>query len=183
MKVFLTSIVDDSNKNNIELVCDFFKYNNIEIINSLYKDDSSNNEISDSSSTLAMLSSADIFVGEMSNPSQTLGFLLSYSLHLKKPCLYLHPKKKKRSKPHPPILNNASRLLSIKEYTDDNLLTILESFVKAAYNKMASVRTTFLSTKKINDFLGEETRRTGLSKGEILRSIIEKEIDLGLNDY
>jgi hypothetical protein len=117
----------------------------------------------------------DIFIGEMSLPSQTLGFQLAYALNISKICLYIYPEDSK-GKPNPPLLGNPSRLLTIKSYNKDNLRDILISFIIKAENKLKSDRITFVSTKQINEYLRKKSLIENTAKGEILRKIIEEYI-------
>ena len=76
---------------------------------------------------------ADVFIGEMSRPSQTLGFELAYALNNTKPSLYLYYEGK-RAQPGTMLLHNPSRLLKIQSYTGENLPKILTSFAPPKRN-------------------------------------------------
>jgi len=125
---------------------------------------------------LNVLKGVDVFIGEMSGPSQTMGFLLAYSLQHGKPSLYFYPEDTS-GKPAGPLFNNPSRLLSVRSFTDTNYGQIVSRFLRKAQKQLRSDRTTFVTTRYINDFLNWKTRKTGLSKGEVIRGILETAIE------
>lgn len=119
---------------------------------------------------------SDIFIGEMGRASQTLGFLLSFAALQGKPSLYLYPKESS-GKPGNLIFNNPSRLITVKSYTKKNIDSILSNFIDRSVKKNKSTRTTFISTIEIDNFINEKVNSTGLSKGEIIRSLLELSIN------
>ncbi len=120
--------------------------------------------------------SADAFIGEMSRASQTLGFELSYALNNTKPCLYLYHHTR-NAQPGTVMLNNPSRLLKIKPYTDTNLEDTLDSFLAFSEVQSNTSRTSFMSTRKIDTFLNQESKSRGISKGELIREILSERAD------
>jgi len=119
---------------------------------------------------------ADVFIGEMSRPSQTLGFELAYALNNTKPCLYLYYHNR-RAQPGAMLLNSPSRLLKIHPYKEANLPKILQTFLAFSEAQQSSTRTSFMSTTKIDTFLSNESLRRGTSKGELIREILNQHID------
>lgn len=131
------------------------------------------------SSLLADIRSADAFVAEMSRPSHALGFAMAYAnLHFV-PCLYLY---ESDTKPSPDALftHNPSRKLWTKRYTDGDLEGILRDFITMVERQMETARTSFMSTREIDDFIAKASETRGISKGEVIRqalSEIAKKID------
>lgn len=121
------------------------------------------------------INKAEVFIAEMSHPSQTLGFQLAHALHLSKPALYLYSPGQK-TKPKGLIGNIPSRSLKIKCYTQNNFQSVLDDFIKFAQKQMLSTRTSFMSTKEIDDYVSNESKRLGISKGEVLRTMLNKVI-------
>lgn len=117
--------------------------------------------------------SADIFIGEMSRASQTLGFQLSYALNNTKPSLYLYNTATK-AKPGKVLTDNPSRLLKIKSYDNASLKHALEGFISYATEQLSSVRTSFMSTKQIDRYISKRAQLLGLSKGEVIRQLLSK---------
>ena len=122
------------------------------------------------------LQSSDIFIGEMSKPSQTLGFLLGQAINQKKPCLYLYSKAS-QGVPKGVILYHPSRLLTVKSYDKDTLKPLLESFLKKARKQLLSDRITFVCSKAVREYIDNKSLILGLPKGELIRTIIEEKMD------
>jgi uncharacterized protein YerC len=121
------------------------------------------------------INEADVFIGEMSRPSQTLGFQLAHALQLSKPCLYLYGITEK-GRPAGLIGNIPSRGMKIKKYDSKNYKKVLDDFMEFAEVQMLTARTSFMSTREIDDFLSIESARQGTSKGELIRQILHKAI-------
>lgn len=176
MKVFVTYAIEhkaDEAKRIDKLVAILQKDNQIDIFcHNVEADDENNNNPVD---LLQRIKAADIFIGEMTISSQTLGFLLSYAINLGKPSLYLYPLGSS-GLPGKIITHNPSRLLSVEEYNSDNLKAKLDKFIESAQNKLKSSRTTFISTRVIDEYINEKMNKTGLSKGEVIRKILEESI-------
>lgn len=116
---------------------------------------------------------ADVFIGEMSRASQTLGFQLSYALNNTKPALYLYAVGRK-AKPGAVIGRNPSRLLKVKPYDASSAKHVLENFLSYAEEQLASVRTSFMSTRKIDSFISEKALLLGITKAEVIRQILSE---------
>lgn len=121
------------------------------------------------------LDDSDAFIGEMSFPSQTLGFQLAYSLHNSKPSLYLYSSKKKK-KPEGLIGSIPSRKLSMKKINENNFKQVIDDFVAFTEKQLLTIRTSFMSTKEIDNYLSYESRKQKLSKGELIRQLLGKSI-------
>lgn len=119
---------------------------------------------------------SDIFIGEMSRASQTLGFQLSYALHNTKPALYLYHVSTK-AKPGSALTDNPSRLLKIKSYDGLSLKHVLDDFLKQATEQLNSVRTSFMSTRRIDAYVSERSKLFGVTKAEVIRQILDDAID------
>lgn len=119
---------------------------------------------------------ADMFIAEMSRASQTLGFQLSFALANTKPSLYMYHTGTK-SEPGGILRNNPSRLLKIKDYSSSTYKAVLDSFVHFANQQQQTVRTSFMSTRKIDNSIQELSKAQGVSKGEIIRQLLTDSID------
>lgn len=116
---------------------------------------------------------SDIYVAEMSLPSQTLGFQTSFALNNSKPCLYLYHTDTK-GMPDAPLQGHPSRLLKIAGYDEKTLSGIIDSFIKSSQRQMASKRTSFMSTRQIDEFLSAKSKKNGTPKAEIIREVLDK---------
>ena len=118
---------------------------------------------------------SDAFIGEMSRASQTLGFLLAFAVYHGKPSLYLYPTGS-LGKPGKMITENPSRLLTVEEYSHTNFSDKISRFLKKVGKQLKASRTTFVSTREIDQYVTAVSKRAGLAKGEIIRDIMEKAI-------
>ena len=119
---------------------------------------------------------ADVFIGEMSRPSQTLGFQLAYALNLGKPCLYIY-NQNRQGEPDFVISKHPSRLLRLATYQDTkDLEAELQSFMKLAKTQMNSSRTSFMSTSRIDQYVDSASKKIGISKGEVIRQLLDDAI-------
>lgn len=124
------------------------------------------------SSVLADIRSADAFVGEMSLPSQTLGFELAYAnLHFV-PSLYLYHAAIPQVAPEALITKNPTRKLWVRAYEEGNLEHVIKGFIQMVERQMETARTSFMSTKEIDTFIGEMSDTKGVPKGEVIRQIL-----------
>jgi len=178
MKIFYTTSLDgDKDAETIKVARSLLpellkKYTNgklvIYFVDGVTKDEQSVSEV------LAHIRSADAFIGEMSASSQTLGFELAYAnLHFV-PSLYLYYESDGSTAPEALIANNPTRKLWIKKYTEDELEGIVKSFMRMVERQMETARTSFMSTKEIDTFVGEESDSRGVSKGEIIRQTLSE---------
>ena len=122
------------------------------------------------------LQSSDIFIGEMSRPSQTLGFLLGQAINQKKPCLYIYDDST-QGKPRNTIQNHPSRLLLVQHYQQNQLKKILTNFLRKAEKQLLSDRITFVCSKAAREYIDRQSTKFGLAKGEIIRTIIEEKMN------
>jgi hypothetical protein len=125
------------------------------------------------SSIAGSILSSDIYIAEMSLPSQTLGFQIAFALSNGKPCLYLYDKET-NGLPAVPISGHPSRLLKISDYSSDTLTRRLRAFYKLAKSQLASKRTSFMSTHEIDTYLEVEARKLGIPKAEIIRHALHQ---------
>ncbi len=116
---------------------------------------------------------SDIYIAEMSLPSQTLGFQIAFALNNGKPCLYLYDAETK-GLPAIPISDHPSRLLKVSDYSAATLSKRLRAFYKLARGQLASKRTSFMSTHEIDAYLEIETRKLGVPKAEIIRHALHQ---------
>jgi hypothetical protein len=174
MKVFLVSSSPKADNHSALLL----KY--LQMNHEVFHYDHEYNEANDQytfDDLVGEIASADVFVGEMSKASQTLGFQLSYALQLSKPSLYLYDSEQK-GKPAGLIGNIPSRNLRIKSYDSKNLKNTIDEFMVFAERQMESARTSFMSTREIDEYLSSEAMRQGVSKGELIRQILHRSISI-----
>lgn len=182
MTIFFASVVKNKDKDQAIKALRYLESLEHEIFHIIYNIDemeivSLTEEVSHEAITIInQFKKADIFIGDMRRPSQTLGFLIAYAMQLGMPSLYFYPEQS-QAMPFVPLLGNPSRLISYAKYDEGNMEQILDKFLTNAEKKIKSGRITFVSTKSINEFIDKISVKKGLSKGETIRGILEKEID------
>lgn len=113
----------------------------------------------------------DVYIAEMSLPSQTLGFQIAFALNNGKPCLYLFDERR-NAQPDSPIANHPSRLITINNYSDTNLHIQIKKFMLHAKKQLTSRRISFMSTHEIDHYLTEASLRFGTPKSELIRNAL-----------
>lgn len=176
MKIFIAGAFKSStaDKARLEMLISHLKNNENKLDTYLFDVEQDSDDYQD---VLSRIRDADIFIGEMSRASQTLGFLLAYAISHQKPSLYIYDEST-HGKPKSPILDNPSRLLAITDYSDENISDKLKSFLTKAKKQLYSQRITFICSKEIYDYIETKSNESGMSKGEMIRSLLEKSIDL-----
>lgn len=172
MRIFFTSSTVDGTGHE-ELVS-YLEEKGHRVFHYLHDVNSPNDEYS-YGNVIEEISQADVFIGEMSRASQTLGFQLAYALHLSRPCLYLYGITEK-GRPAGVIGDIPARGMKIKRYDKNNYKKVLDEFIKFAEKQLFTARTSFMSTREIDNFLNIQAHKQGISKGELIRQILHKAI-------
>lgn len=178
MNIFFAAAIKDADKKLIELIDAIVNHLEDEghsVYLYRYEPEKNTSPVSFQAINGAIVD-ADVYIGEMSRASQSLGFQLSYAISLLKPSLYLY-KEDRAGTPDQLITHNPSRLLRIKTYNRDNYKTVLSKFLSSAAKQLPSHRTSFMSTKRIDDFIGSYAKINGISKGEAIRRILDATAD------
>ncbi|HSX28895.1 MAG TPA: hypothetical protein VLF60_05610 [Candidatus Saccharimonadales bacterium] len=116
----------------------------------------------------------DVYIAEMSLPSQTLGFQIAFALNNTLACLYLFDEQT-QGMPATSLAQHPSRLLKFVAYNSQNVSRKLDAFLSYAEKQMSTKRTSFMSTKCIDEYLARESARLGVHKAELIRQILFKE--------
>ncbi len=122
----------------------------------------------------AAISKADIVIVEATHKSFFVGYQVSEAVHQKKPILILT---RDDSFPGSSGINAKSDLVTSFTYTDNNLSEIIGKFMDENDIRVKDMRFNFFIDRKIYNFLRWSALRTGKTKAEILRDLVEKEID------
>ncbi len=123
---------------------------------------------------LAALSRSDIVIIEASTYSFQNGFFLSQALLAKKPVLVVA---RLNSRTHP-LFGIKDKLLTTKQYEkEDELAKIVNTFIKNNTIPTKDLRFNFFIDRQIYNYLREVSYETGKNKSEIIRELLEQEID------
>jgi len=120
------------------------------------------------------LERADIAIIEATTYGFQQGFFTSHALRSKKPTLLLFRQDLKNH----PLSGIRDRLLTTKEYhTADELEKVVNKFLKDNTISTKDLRFNFFIDRQIYNYLREVSYETGKNKSEIIRDLLEEEID------
>jgi hypothetical protein len=123
---------------------------------------------------LAALSRSDIVIIEATTYSFQNGFFASQAINNKKPTLIIA---RFDSKSHP-LFGIKDKLLTTKSYSNkEELRKIVDKFLKANTIATKDLRFNFFIDRQIYSYLREVSYESGKNKSEIIRELIESEID------
>lgn len=120
---------------------------------------------------IAALAKADVFITEATHPSFGTGYQIGRS---KKPTLIL----RKEDAPASLIAGITEKHIELKEYNTDTLEKIVKGFLLENDIATKDLRFNFSIDRRIYNYLRWASYKTGKTKAEIIRSLIEHEIDL-----
>lgn len=123
---------------------------------------------------LDAIARSDIVIVETTNYGFQEGFYTSQALQQKKPVLLL-TREKIRSRL---IYGIRDKLLLTQHYdTQDDLKRIVDKFIKSNTISTKDLRFNFFIDRQIYSYLREVSHETGKNKSEIIRQLLENEID------
>jgi len=120
---------------------------------------------------IAALAKADVFITEATHPSFGTGYQIGRS---KKPTLIL----RKENAPFNMTAGITEKHIELKEYNSDTLESIVKEFLLENDILTKDLRFNFSIDRRIYNYLRWASYKTGKTKAEIIRSLIEHEIDL-----
>ncbi|MEI7578971.1 MAG: hypothetical protein WCJ58_02900 [bacterium] len=146
-----------------------------EWLNTTDKDDADNFELAFQRNT-AFIKQSDIIITEVSKASSGVSFLMASALNLKKPVLALYDKAHYKNPPST-IRGSSKRnkLLTYNEYTKENLLTILDKYLKQIKNILDTKFILIISPEidRYLEWVGENRR---MHKAQVVRNAVEEMI-------
>lgn len=120
------------------------------------------------------ISRADIVVAEATAYGFTEGFYVSQALNQKKPVLIVSHKDIKTL----PISGAGHKLLQVQHYDNaEELQKLVAKFIKINTIATKDLRFNFFIDRQIYNYLREASYETGKNKSEIIRELLEEEID------
>ena len=120
------------------------------------------------------ISRSDIVIIEASNYGFQEGFYVSQALQLKKPVLLITRENVRGRLIH----GIKHKMLTVQHYdTQDELKKIVDKFIKTNTLSSKDLRFNFLIDRQIYSYLREVSYETGKNKSEIIRELLEQEIE------
>jgi nucleoside 2-deoxyribosyltransferase len=121
------------------------------------------------------LARSDIFIADVTNKGFAVGYQAALSLQQKKPTLLLF-KDKEVDKTFMSGLDNT--LLSLKTYsTEADLDGIVSHFIEENTIETKDMRFNFFIDRAIYNYLRWASLKTGKTKAEVLRELVQREIE------
>jgi len=123
---------------------------------------------------LDAIAKADIVIAEASYENFAVGYQVAKAVYQKKPVLLLHHQSADKNAFATGVIDNWVRH---QEYTMEDAEEVIKAFVEENDIKSKDMRFNFFIDRKIYNYLRWSAQRTGKTKAEILRELVEKEID------
>lgn len=169
---FLRSIIEEVHDNGGILARDWLgaAINN----NENYHNDNKADWLDVYNENLAAFSRSDIVIIEATRYSFQQGFFTSHAIQHKKPTLIVARLDEKKH----PLFGIKDKFLTTKSYsTEEELRKIVNKFIKSNTLSSKDLRFNFLIDRQIYSYLREISYETGKNKSEIIRELLEEEID------
>lgn len=124
------------------------------------------------------IAKADVVIADVSVDSTAIGYQIATAIQQKKPTLLIL----KEGKKVPPFTwNIPSSFLNRVEYNKDNLAQKLAPFLEENTISVKDMRFNFFIDRKIYNYLRWAALKSGKTKAEVLRELVQREI--GHKDY
>ncbi len=122
----------------------------------------------------AAISRADLIIVEATKKSFFVGYRMAQAVQQKKPILILY---RDNSFPGASDLSRGSDFMYAAEYNDQNYEKIISKFIEDNTISVKDMRFNFFIDRPIYNYLRWAALRTGKTKAEILRELVQREID------
>lgn len=120
------------------------------------------------------IAKSDVIIAETSHENFAVGYQVALALQQKKPILLLHHAIADKNAFATGVVDD---WVQHKEYNDNTLEAIVNGFLDENDIKLKDMRFNFFIDRKIYNYLRWAALRTGKTKAEILRDLVEREID------
>lgn len=122
---------------------------------------------------IAALSRADIVIVEASARSFSMGYQVATAIQQKKPTLILTRNDSLVGTFGSGIVSDLVRIVNV---THEDLVTTINSFIKDNTIETKDMRFNFFINRQIYNYLRWASFKTGKTKAEVLRELVEREI-------
>lgn len=120
------------------------------------------------------ITKADVVVADATVPSFGIGYQVALAVQLKKPTLVLRNEEAKESVFASGLPQD---IVDYKRYNKKNLKSLIVDFLKTNDVQTKDMRFNFFIDRPIYNYLRWSAHKTGKTKAEILRELVEREID------
>jgi hypothetical protein len=124
--------------------------------------------------SIEALSRADAVIAETSTPSFSVGYQVAQAVAMKKPILVLNREGVEKSF----FASGIEAGIDYQKYTPDTIDTILAKWLRDNDIDTKDMRFNFFINRSIYNYLRWTALKTGKTKAEILRNLVEREIDI-----
>ncbi|HJP80878.1 MAG TPA: hypothetical protein VJ841_00575 [Candidatus Saccharimonadales bacterium] len=122
---------------------------------------------------MAAFNRSDLVIMDATRYSYQQGFFTALAISHKKPILVVT-----RASERHPIFGTKDKNLTIKHYdTEKEVEKIVDKFIKSNIVSSKDLRFNFLIDRQIYSYLRQTSYETGKNKSEIIRELLEQEID------
>jgi hypothetical protein len=119
------------------------------------------------------ISRADVVVAETTMPSFSVGYQVAMAVGMKKPTLVLNQEGVEKSF----FASGIETGITYKKYTQDSVDDILTNFLQENDITTKDMRFNFFIDRPIYNYLRWSALKTGKTKAEILRELVQREIE------
>ena len=123
---------------------------------------------------LEAIAKADVLIADISYDNTAIGYQIATAIHQKKPVLLTLREGQEVS---PFTWNIPSSFLKRVEYTQDNISEVILPFLKENDITTKDMRFNFFIDRPIYNYLRWSALKTGKTKAEILRELVQREIE------
>jgi hypothetical protein len=123
---------------------------------------------------LEAIARSDVVIAEISQESTAIGYQIAVALHQKKPVLLVV---REGGRVSPFAWNIPSSFLKKVEYNSQNVVQIVDSFIKDNDIGTKDMRFNFFIDRAIYNYLRWAALKTGKTKAEVLRELVQREIN------
>lgn len=116
---------------------------------------------------------ADVVIAETSTPSFSVGYQVALAVGMKKPILVLNREGVEKSF----FASGIETGIEYRKYTEESVAEILVTFLKNNDIAIKDMRFNFFIDRPIYNYLRWAAQKTGKTKAEILRELVQQEID------
>lgn len=124
--------------------------------------------------TVEAITRSDVVIGDTSIQSFGVGYQVAVAIQMKKPVLLLHKEQKEKL---PFVSGIRATNVVFKTYNKNNIAKIIKNFLEENDIKTKDMRFNFFIDRHIYNYLRWASHKTGKTKAEVLRTLVQKEIE------